>query len=100
MTNGVNSRPKISIYGSETLFEDESFELKHNEAGLLSLINLGLKNNNGNLFRIISGPCPELDGKSVVFGKAIDENSLKVIKVVSSLAVGNEFRPKFPVVIR
>lgn len=68
----MNSKPKISIYGYEQLFEDEPSELSHSEAGLLSTVNLGYKNGNGNLFRITAGPCPELDGKSVVFGKIIE----------------------------
>ena len=52
------------------------------------------------MFRITAGPCPELDGKSVVFGKVIDEASLKVIKAVAGVTVNAEFRPKNPVVIR
>ena len=59
MTNGVNPKPKISIYGGENvLFEDESYEIKHNEAGLLSMVNLGMKCGNGNLWRVTAGPCP------------------------------------------
>ena len=52
------------------------------------------------MFRITAGPCPELDGKNVVFGKIIEENSLKVIKTISSVVVHNDFRPKYPVVIK
>lgn len=40
--------------------------------GLLSTVNLGAKVGNGNLFRITGGACPELDGKSVVFGKVTE----------------------------
>lgn len=85
MTNGVNSKPKFSVWGENVLFEDENYLLNHSEPGLLSMVNLGMKAGNGNIFRITSGVCPELDGKSTVFGKAIDENSLKVIKTVAGL---------------
>jgi cyclophilin family peptidyl-prolyl cis-trans isomerase len=36
------------------------------------MVNLGMKAGNGNIFRILGGGCPELDGKHTVFGKAID----------------------------
>lgn len=49
------------------------------------MVNLGMKAGNGNIFRITAGACPELDGKNTVFGKVIDEFSLKVIKTVSNL---------------
>ena len=59
--------------------------LEHKEAGLLSMVNLGMKAGNGNIFRITAGACPELDGKNTVFGKVIDESSLKGIKIVAGL---------------
>ena len=100
VTDGVNCKPRISIWGQDALFEDESYELKHNEAGLLSMVNLGSKHGNGNLFRVTAGPCPELDGKAVVFGRVTDEHSLKVIKKVAALPVGQDYRPKYPVIVK
>jgi peptidyl-prolyl isomerase H (cyclophilin H) len=100
INSGVGSRPRISIWGEDQLFEDESFEVKHSEAGLLSLVNLGMKEGNGNLFLVTLGACPELDGKSVIFGQATDEQSLKVVRSLSAVAVNSEYRPKYPVVIR
>ena len=67
---------------------------------MLSLVNSSSKIGNGNLFRITASSCPVLDGKSVAFGKVIDENSIKVIKTLSTLSVHNDFRPKYPVVVK
>jgi len=100
VSSGVDCKPKVSIWGEGSLFEDESFEVKHSEVGLLSLVNLGVKNSNGNLFRIGAGECSELEGKSVVFGRVVDEVSLKVVKVVGGMEVGLHYRPKYPVVVR
>ncbi|KAJ2961068.1 hypothetical protein NQZ79_g3571 [Umbelopsis isabellina] len=59
----------MSIYGDK--FADESFEVKHTGAGLLSMANSG-PNTNGCQFFITCDKCDFLDGKHVVFGKLID----------------------------
>lgn len=98
LTNGVGSRPKLTILGYEQLIEDQPTAINHSEAGLLSSVSVGGKS--GNLFRVTVGPCPELDGKGVIFGKVVEESSAKVVKLLSGVGVHNDFRPRFPVVVK
>jgi peptidyl-prolyl isomerase H (cyclophilin H) len=84
----------ISIYG--THFSDESFELKHVSAGLLSMANSGA-NTNGCQFFVTCNKCEWLDGKNVVFGQVID--GLLTVRKVENVATGLNNKPKLPVVI-
>lgn len=58
-----------SIYGGK--FEDESFAIPHDKAGLLSMANGG-PNSNGSQFFITMKETPHLDRKHVVFGELLE----------------------------
>ncbi|XP_014243211.1 peptidyl-prolyl cis-trans isomerase E [Cimex lectularius] len=69
-----------SIYGNK--FEDENFQLTHNQAGVLSMANSG-KNTNGSQFFLCFGPATWLNGKHVVFGQVI--RGLEVLKLIEAV---------------
>jgi peptidyl-prolyl isomerase H (cyclophilin H) len=87
---------RLSIYGNS--FQDENFALKHTGAGLLSMANSG-PNTNGCQFFITCAKTDWLDGKHVVFGKVIDEESMLVVRKVENVPAGAGSKPKLPVQI-
>ena len=83
--NGTGGR---SIYGDK--FEDESFELKHNQPGILSMANAG-PNTNGSQFFICIREAPHLDGKHVVFG--IVKKGYEIIERLNNIQTDDEDKP-------
>jgi peptidyl-prolyl isomerase H (cyclophilin H) len=56
-------------------------------------------NTNGCQFFLTVAKTDWLDGKHVVFGKVIDEESLLVVRKIENVPVGQNSKPKLPILI-
>ena len=65
---------------------------------MLSMANSG-PNSNGCQFFITCGKADWLDGKHVVFGKVVDQESMLVVRKIEACSVGSENRPKHDIKI-
>ncbi|KAF7490239.1 Peptidyl-prolyl cis-trans isomerase 5 [Sarcoptes scabiei] len=89
-----DGRGSFSIYGGR--FADENFNIKHTEAGLLSMANSG-PDTNGSQFFITLVPTPWLDGKHVVFGKVV--SGMEVIEQIATVRRDGNDKPLEEVLI-
>nr|XP_046909106.1 peptidyl-prolyl cis-trans isomerase A2-like [Dermatophagoides farinae] len=89
-----DGRGSFSIYGGR--FADENFNIKHTEAGLLSMANSG-PDTNGSQFFITLVPTPWLDGKHVVFGKVV--SGMEVVNQIAAVQRDANDRPLEDVII-
>ena len=78
----------MSMYGNK--FNDENFNLKHNQPGLLSMANSG-PNTNGSQFFITLKDTPHLDDKHVVFGILLE--GFDILKKIENLETNEEDKP-------
>ena len=83
-----NGTGGMSIYGEK--FQDENFDLIHDQPYLLSMANSG-PNTNGSQFFITTKETPWLDGKHVVFGKVVDGH--KIIDILNEVNTGMSDKP-------
>eukprot|EP01005_Ploeotia_sp_CARIB1_P001981 NODE_88_length_1654_cov_479.903733_g86_i0.p1 GENE.NODE_88_length_1654_cov_479.903733_g86_i0~~NODE_88_length_1654_cov_479.903733_g86_i0.p1 ORF type:complete len:417 (+),score=82.60 NODE_88_length_1654_cov_479.903733_g86_i0:252-1502(+) len=63
-----NGKGGESIFGKH--FDDESFDIPHDTAGVVSMVNIGPNTNNSQFF-ITTGPCTYHDGHNVAFGHVV-----------------------------
>jgi cyclophilin family peptidyl-prolyl cis-trans isomerase len=77
-----------SIYGEH--FEDENFNLTHNQPGMLSMANSGPNTNNSQFFITVK-KTPWLDNKHVVFGIII--SGFDIIKKIEDIDTDNNDKP-------
>jgi len=78
-----------SIYGKH--FKDENFKLNHDKRGVIAMANRGIPDTNGSQFYItLRRSMPSLNGKSVVFGRVLNE---EILDKLSSFGT-SQGRPK------
>ena len=56
-------------------------------------------NTNGCQFFITCGACDWLDGKHVVFGKVVDQESMMVVRKIEGVTVGGTSKPSIEIKI-
>ena len=94
ITPSKNADLGCNLYGGE--FEDESFQIKHNDIGMLGMCKRnGLKHTNESQFYITTGsPLTFLDNQNVVFGRVVQ--GMRAFKLIEKLETTNE-KPNEPV---
>ena len=89
-----NGTGGFSIYGDK--FDDENFNLKHNQKGLLSMANSGPNTNNSQFF-ITTNKTEWLDNKHVVFGIVL--SGYDIIEQIQNVEKDENDKPIYEVKI-
>lgn len=82
-----------SIYGRR--FEDENFQLKHTEPGMLSMANAGPNTNGSQFFIVTAEDCNWLKGKHTVFGEVVE--GMDIVDAISGVDRDGRDMPTEPV---
>jgi peptidyl-prolyl isomerase H (cyclophilin H) len=94
-----NGTGRTCIFGDHFDDEHDGLLLKHDKPGILSMANSG-PNTNGCQFFITTGKADWLDGKHVVFGKVLDQESMFLIRMLENVPVDpSTHQPKIDCVI-
>ena len=93
---GNNGETGFSSYGGE--FADESFQIKHSEAGLIGMCKRGgvPHSNECQFYVTLGAPLSFLDNQTVIFGRIVE--GFRVFKLIEKSETINEF-PNPPVLI-
>jgi cyclophilin family peptidyl-prolyl cis-trans isomerase len=80
-----------SAFHGRRCFADESFEVRHDAAGVLSMANSG-RDSNSSQFFVTAGPAPWLDGRHVAFGRLVA--GFDVLKAIDAVGTPVNGKPK------
>ena len=89
--NSGDSGDGDSLSRDGSPFEDETFELKHDREGMLSMANSGPDSNKSQFF-VTLAPAAHLDGKHVVFGRVLGTDGLAAVRAVEATHAVNAAR--------
>lgn len=92
--------PEGSGMGGPGYTIDQEFNDRPHEAGVLSMARTPDPNSAGSQFFLCLDRVSYLDGQYTVFGKAKDDESLKVIQTIGQVATGAQDRPIEEVTIK
>lgn len=91
---GQRGRGGWSIYGKT--FPDESFEVPHDDVGIVGMANNG-EHTNASSFYITTQKCGWMNGKYVAFGRVVE--GLKVVQAIHNVDVKHNQAPIVSIVV-
>jgi cyclophilin family peptidyl-prolyl cis-trans isomerase len=80
---GLSFQSLLTHRVTSLYFDDENYALRHNEMGVLGMLNNGKRNTNSSQFFINLQPNPHLDGRYVAFGRMLEGK--EILKEISEI---------------